>query len=393
MATGSDGNRQLPSLTLKTIATKRQQSTGTLISPSLQAPQPIPTLSLDCIAEILSRLPLKLLFQLRCQCKFFNSLFSNPNFARQHLRYSTKCHHLMVSSSNYKGRLLFFDSPIASDFSTNSTLSPTNITYPKCLQIGYWASSSCDGILCLTTCKGSAAILWNPSLRTFKRLPRLVNKPSLSAYSFGYDHFINKYKVVAMSFFKDKCEVRVLTLGMYSWRKIQDFPYCGVFFGLGIFVGGTVNWLPIDNVSSLHVIVSLDLKKESYQKIQHPNLENDDWTLGALKDCLCIYASSGNNRFLDVWIMNEYGNKESWTKLYCVPHMGKWGICDYTKTLYISDNDQLLMAFYELGLGQLKLKLVVYDSKNGTFMIPEIQNLNRRMAIKVYIESLLSPCS
>jgi hypothetical protein len=95
--------------------------------------------------------------------------------------------------------------------------------------------------------------------------------------------------------------------------------------------------------------------------------------------------------FLDVWIMKEYGNKASWTKLYCVPHMGKWGLCDYTKTLYISNNDQLLLTFDEAG--KFKSKLVVYDSKNGTFIIPEVQNLSGRMATEVYVESLISPCS
>jgi F-box interacting protein len=178
---------------------------------------------------------------------------------------------------------------------------------------------------------------------------------------------------------------------MDSWRRIQDFPYSGIYFGLGIFVGGTVNWSPLDNASSLRVIVSLDLNKESYQKIPRPHLENDRWTLGELKDCLCIYASSRHNMFLDVWIMKEYGNKASWTKLYCVPHMGKWGLCDYTKTLYISNNDQLLLTFDEAG--KFKSKLVVYDSKNGTFIIPEVQNLSGRMATEVYVESLISPCS
>jgi len=93
--------------------------------------------------------------------------------------------------------------------------------------------------------------------------------------------------------------------------------------------------------------------------------------------------------FLDVWVLNEYGNKESWTKLYSVPHMGDQGSLSYTKALYISEDDQMLVDFYELGSNELKL--VVYDSKNGTLNIPEIQNINRLMEPVVYIESLLSP--
>jgi hypothetical protein len=43
-------------------------------------------------------------------------------------------------------------------------------------------------------CKGSPAILWNPSLRTFKILPPILdnnNKRPLSAYSFYVIYFIS----------------------------------------------------------------------------------------------------------------------------------------------------------------------------------------------------------
>jgi hypothetical protein len=41
------------------------------------------------------------------------------------------------------------------------------------------------------------------------------------------------------------CEVIVYTLDMDSWRRIQDFLYSGLLCGLGIFMVGTVNWLPL----------------------------------------------------------------------------------------------------------------------------------------------------
>jgi hypothetical protein len=88
--------------------------------------------------------------------------------------------------------------------------------------------------------------------------------------------------------------------------------------------------------------------------------------------------------FLDVWIMKEYGNKESWTKLYWVPLMSRL----YNKTLYIFEDDQLLIDFYD---SDHMLKLIVYDSKNRTSKILEIQDINYRIKPEVYIESLISP--
>lgn len=370
----------------ETTTTKRQKPANTI--GTLTSPPPLPSLPLDLVAEILCRLPVKLLLQFRCVCKSFKSLISDHKFGKKHLQLSTKRHHLLVSTTNNLGELLLFDSPIPSDF-LFSTINHTKLNYPNCLKIGYTppslgCSRSCDGILCFTINNGPA-VLWNPSIRTFKILPPLDDK-HLSAYSFGYDHLINNYKIVALSLCKDKTEVSVHTLGTYSWIKIHDFPYTSPLCGSGIFVNGNVNWLALDGVTSSCVIVSLDLTKESYQKLLPPNMEMDHWTtLGVLKDCLCIFAS--NDVFLNVWAMKEYGNVESWTKSYHIPHKEFHGLFAYT---YENENDQLLMDFNELG--HYSLKLVVYDFKSGTLKTHEIQSLRYDMEPEVYIESLISPC-
>ncbi|RHN66085.1 putative F-box associated interaction domain-containing protein [Medicago truncatula] len=181
---------------------------------------------------------------------------------------------------------------------------------------------------------------------------------------------------------------QLLVLGTDYWRRIEDFPYSGYVNCVGTFVSGTINWFAFGDLDE-YAIVSLDLKKETYQNITPPDLEKDLWTLGVVRDCLCTFARS--KMLLDVWIMKEYGNKESWIKLYNVPYMEDRGLCAYTKALYISDDEKLLMDFYEVGSNILKL--VVYDSKNDTLKIHEIQNINRWMNPEVYIKSLISPCS
>jgi hypothetical protein len=65
-------------------------------------------------------------------------------------------------------------------------------------------------------------------------------------------------------------------------------------------------------------IVSLGLEKDSYQNLLLPDkVEIDGSTLGLLRDCLCIFTNS--YEFLDVWVLKDYGNQESWTKLYHIP--------------------------------------------------------------------------
>jgi len=235
----------------QTTAAKRQRltttSTETLTLSSFQATQ-LPTLPFDLVAEILCRLPVKLLLQLRCLCKSFNSLISDPKFAKKHLLLSPTRHRLIESSrDNCFDELFLFDSPIPSVFTTSS-VKHSQLSYPNCLKTEYGIPMylcSCDGILCFTMDQGSA-VLWNPSIGRYKILPtlKIIQKGDpLPLYSFGYDHFIHNYKVVAISFLKDKKEVNVHNLGTESWRRIQDFPYpCSRDFS-GVFVSGTVNWL------------------------------------------------------------------------------------------------------------------------------------------------------
>jgi hypothetical protein len=68
--------------------------------------------------------------------------------------------------------------------------------------------------------------------------------------------------------------------------------------------------------------------------------------LGFFKDYLCVLVGCGRRIVADIWLMNVYGKRESWTKTVTVPYMG---YNDYhtniNKALYISDDDQVLLEF------------------------------------------------
>ncbi|GAU38065.1 hypothetical protein TSUD_318590 [Trifolium subterraneum] len=392
------------------MAPGTEDSIGTIASPSLP---------LELVEEeILCRLPVKILLQLRCICKSWKSLISDdPKFAKKHLQMSKilkQQQHLIVNAL-YHGRSSL-DYPLSDVFSniSNPTFTPTQLNIPISISFStnILGICSCDGIVCLSFDGRRSAVLCNPSLRKYSTLPPLENhrkreycyqrEVQSSLFSFGYDHVSEFYKVIAISCFKDKHnEVDVYTLGTNNWRSIQDFPYSSPFWH-GVFVGGTVNWLADEEVSNscrCQVIVSLDLEKESYQKISPPDLEKDGhWALLMFRDCLCISASSNfvdqnmgcYSTFLDFWIMNEYGIKESWTKLYHFADLGK--VYPYLKTVYISDDDQVLFNFDDLIIGEWKW--VVYNSKNGNVKIPKIKHGSYWTDPEVYVESLISlPCS
>ncbi|XP_004486105.1 F-box/kelch-repeat protein At3g23880-like [Cicer arietinum] len=379
----------------ETTATKRpslNSSTQTLITLG----DSLPTLPFELIIEILSRLPVKFLIQLQCVCKSWKSLISDPKFAKMHLRMSTTRHLVVLTLTKPSRSLIVKTYPLSSLF-TEITATATQLAYPLNNDNQFeFIVGSCHGILCFAIDQ-SVALLWNPSIRKFTKLPSLEYPCRLGCYTiyaFGYDHFSDTYKVVSVSCYRSfnltdcffKTKVKIHTLGTNSWRRIQDFP-TGVPFEFdesGKFVNGTINWLASTNSSSLWVIVSLNLKDECYQELLLPDYGGVDvvtLTIGVLSDCLCILSYS--DTFSDVWLMKEYGNKDSWTNSFRVPFMEGVG-SPYTKALYVSEDDQVLL--------ECDSKLVTYNSSHGTFKTPRIQNIKGWMVPEIYQESLISPC-
>jgi F-box interacting protein len=152
-------------------------------------------------------------------------------------------------------------------------------------------------------------------------------------------------------------------------------------------VSGTINWLTSIDLEQKgpRFIVSFDLGKESYQKVLTPNYEGVDvcnfLALSVLRDCLCLTSRDDNWVVKDVWIMKEYGNRESWTKLFNVSYRGyprNYNI--FGEAIYIFENDQVMLKF----TGSSKLKCI--DPKNGTFRTFQFQSNP-----EVCVESLILP--
>ncbi|KAL5078455.1 hypothetical protein RYX36_017439 [Vicia faba] len=347
--------------------------------------------------EILSRLPVKLLLQLTCICKSLNSIIFSPIFARKHLSMSTTRRLYLSSYQNQFNLKSYSLQSIFTDLTTNFT--QLGFPFYTSISNSYYIACSCDGVLCLTDDYQSIVVLWNPSIRKFKKLPHFEEYPQALkklrvTHGFGYDHVSDHYKVVVAYQFhsirsgihEDTTKVKALTLGTHDWRTIPTFPFGSIFdHGAGKYVSGTINWL--DYTESYWIgqphpfIISFDLVKESFQKIPFPDHGRRDWcniTLFVWRDCLSIIFDH------DVWVMNTYGIQESWIKLFSVsflqhPRMS----CILSKASYICDG-QLLLEVKDKK--KQKRKLIAYNSKNGAFKVTKFLRLP-----EVCVESLLSP--
>ncbi|XP_050909291.1 F-box/kelch-repeat protein At3g23880 [Lathyrus oleraceus] len=285
---------------------------------------PLPTLPFDVVVEILSRLPVKILMQLQCVCKSWKSLISDPKFAKKHLRHASQSLVLTVGELDF----VVIANPLSSVFTeaTTTTIQVAVVCYPHTLVQG--PVSNCRNL------------------------------------------------------------VKVHTLGTTSWRIIQDFPPNTLILNeSGKFLRGAINWLAYrQRHSSCWVIMSLDLEKEFHREIPQPDYGGINvlsLNIGVLRDCLCIFSNA--DTFSDVWLMKEYGNKDSWTKLFRLPHTRNLGSWPLVYALYVSNDDQVLFDIE-------REELVVYNFRDGTFKDPGIQIIDKWMESEVYHESLISPC-
>lgn len=145
--------------------------------------------------------------------------------------------------------------------------------------------------------------LWNPSIRQAKKLLRLSfphHDNGCTVYGFGLVPFSDTYKVVAIYCYdynyrddSSKSQVKVLTLGTNSWRTIQEFPAVDPRrYNHGKFVSGSLNWLIRKRNS--YVIVSLDLRTESYGEVLQPDYGEEEevgmCSLLVFRNCLCILS-------------------------------------------------------------------------------------------------------
>ncbi|KAG5549738.1 hypothetical protein RHGRI_014888 [Rhododendron griersonianum] len=235
----------------------------------------------------------------------------------------------------------------------------------------------CDGLVCVAV--GRKVFLWNPSTRKFVTLPDAEMPYHCGeTFGFGYDESIDDYKVVRF-FSSTRCRevpVKVYTLRSDSWRRIGDFPHRGFPEGLGTFVNGSLHWIV---VNESYNIVSLDLAKETYGEVLQPEYGDGylhDITLDILNGCLCIVRY--RDSCADVWVMKEYGIRESWTKLGVVPRFSH-----PIDRLRILKNGEVLVHTQD--------HLVRYSPKDGTFSHLTVHNRPWFFGQYPYVESLVSP--
>ncbi|KAG5252469.1 F-box protein [Salix suchowensis] len=178
-----------------------------------------------------------------------------------------------------------------------------------------------------------------------------------------------------------------------SWREIVAPSYLHYIVSReSVLIRESFHWLPIQG-HGLN-IVAFDIRREEYCTVPLPNLESKSSpryrNLGVLGQCLSLASSSFHN--VEIWVMKEYGMKDSWVRLLLLEQSSslcyRSGPYDLIPLAFVrDDNDDhkvLLKWMYDRSL-------IWYDLKLKTYENVQIHGAPWLYQSYIFVGSLVSP--
>ncbi|XP_026415918.1 F-box/kelch-repeat protein At3g06240-like [Papaver somniferum] len=394
--------------------------------------------------EIFLKLPGMSILASRCVCKLFYDLLSKPSFIKNHVNRTIQ------SKINPKLLCFQYpkeDNPpiicsIPIDYapisSSTSSLSPLLCEFNESVLLSSKSNNnhahsflgSCNGLVCLKidrfyTCDIEKEdhvhySILNPltgEYKDFRTSPQLKHKhydPFTENYGFGYDSNLDSYKLVMISDFeKSGCfNIDVYTLKSDSWRRIQvtvNYSFrcddgessrflIGYKGSYGVLFNGSIHWLGFlasfpTQGKSAEVIVCFDISSETMVHMPLPenivppiDFQGEMYmNVGVWGHCICIACVWGSVR-IDVWVMQEYGVKESWMKKYTttrIPAVLPGFLIPYWQTLWCFHGEEILVN----SCGE---DLYLYDPTNERVRSVVVPDVTRTSSQEIHAETIVS---
>ncbi|XP_026425246.1 F-box protein CPR1-like [Papaver somniferum] len=376
--------------------------------------------------EIYLRLPGESILSLRCVCKFLLRILSEPIFIKNHVNLSIQTKNrnpkLLFSQSSRDNPPVIYSIPI--DYASISSSSLSNIVCDGAVLMNYPFESekthyhqylwSCNGLICLKISRidtvdydmGHMATNYfsvlNPFTRQFKEFTmQTVNTFCYGiAYGFGYDRIIDDYKLVAISDndVPTGCSnIEVYTVRSNLRASVQGNVKYSIYSGKrsrAVFFNGGLHWLGCIRTpcgkTSPETILCFDISNGIMASIPLPEnvtppadfLGEVYKNLGVWGDSICV-AFVYNRVRLDVWVMLEYGVKESWMNLFTTTQLPLSNRMPFWKPLLCFDKEKFLVDYgFHL--------LVLLDTTNEQVKSVVVRDITMGDNRESYVETIAS---
>ncbi|XP_049387370.1 F-box/kelch-repeat protein At3g23880-like [Solanum stenotomum] len=182
-----------------------------------------------------------------------------------------------------------------------------------------------------------------------------------------------------------------------SWTSVDNScPPSGLSSNIcGKFVNGKFHWattpfgFEYNPMNCDQNIISFDLADEKWGKVENPSYGEGDMVprLQMLGSNLSIFCYN-KEKYVSIWVMKEYGVKESWTKMFVINCVDNPYVCNLP--YFMSNKGEILVAFAR--------RFKIYNSKDVSFS-PKVINFDHILEnveiyvenVEIYVESLVSP--
>lgn len=317
----------------------------------------------DIVADILSRIPIKTIVLCRCVCKRWRDILSEPCFVNLHLLRSPAG--LIVHEMSGTGESDILKLGELDDQSYQHHIHHDPLMRFD-LGLGFEGDGPClqgsvNGLICLwDSSGGDATYICNPVIREYILLPdhKYIKKSCfIVTYGFGFVEASNQYKVVCFSqgnfssakgSYKTRCGI--YTLGTNRWRSLGHVAFSLCCHQNGILVSGNLHWLAYDEKDddANDFVCTFDLEQELFQLTASAPRAGGILayrSLGMLEGCLCMCDNTDSK--IVIWVMKNYGMKESWSKEIIISDSD---LCGKVHALKVLKDETILMLFHNVYL-------------------------------------------
>ncbi|KAJ1407471.1 F-box-like domain superfamily [Sesbania bispinosa] len=361
----------------------------------------------DIHLDIFSRLPIISFLQIKCVCKAWLALSQDPRlpimfYARANKRNPSLILHC---DSPIVNKLCFISSEEGSSNKVLKIVPPFMSNMPE-----YQVVGSCNGLVCI-----SDALYFDPiyvcNIFTgdYIELPKTSNHLEQDvALGFGNVPETKEYKIVrVVNYWSDEhSNVQILTIGTKAWRSLGPIHWKLDLIPSKAFLNGALHWVTkrCGTQRENHLrIAAFDLAEEKFKEIERPmcgSLDDSNFYLANLRGCLSAVVCQDER--IEIWVMQVYNMKESWTKDYIIttnipgalnkgarPKSKIWkhrtqitGNIEIEVVCMLKNGDILLN--YEEGT------LVLYSPGNGSFKELVFSGLPRWFSAITHVETIFS---